>query len=114
MSKIKITVDSTCDLSPELLEKYQISVSPLYIVKDGKSLKDGVLHRRIFTIMWIRPEMLQRLLRSRLLIILNFLSRLWKKDMKLFISISAPDFPAVTKMPALQQKSSAMFIRWIL
>ena len=42
MSKIKITVDSTCDLSPELLEKYQISVSPLYIVKDGKSLKDGV------------------------------------------------------------------------
>lgn len=37
---IKITADSTCDLSPELCEKYGISILPLYIVKEGKSYKD--------------------------------------------------------------------------
>lgn len=38
--KIKITADSTCDLSPELTEKYGIDILPLYIVKEGKSYKD--------------------------------------------------------------------------
>lgn len=42
MAKVKITVDSTCDLSQALLEKYDISVRPLYIVKGGESLQDGV------------------------------------------------------------------------
>jgi DegV family protein with EDD domain len=40
--KIKICADSTCDLSPELVEKYDIGILPLYIVKDGVSLADGV------------------------------------------------------------------------
>ncbi len=40
--KIKITADSTCDLSPQLLERYQISIVPLYINMEGKSYKDGV------------------------------------------------------------------------
>ena len=40
--KIKISADSTCDLSPELLEAYQIGIAPLYIVRDGQSLVDGV------------------------------------------------------------------------
>lgn len=39
---IKILSDSTCDLSPELLEKYNISLIPLTIVKDGKAFSDGV------------------------------------------------------------------------
>ncbi len=39
---IKITADSTCDLSPELCEKYGVTMLPLYIVKDGKSYKDMV------------------------------------------------------------------------
>ena len=39
---IKITADSTCDLSEELVKKYDIEILPLYIVKDGKSYKDGV------------------------------------------------------------------------
>ena len=39
--KIKITADSTCDLSPELIEKYDIRIPPLYIVRDGQSLVDG-------------------------------------------------------------------------
>lgn len=38
---IKITADSTCDLSPELLEKYNITISPLYVVKNGVALADG-------------------------------------------------------------------------
>ena len=40
--KIKISADSTCDLSQDLIEKYGIGITPLYIVKDGKALRDGV------------------------------------------------------------------------
>ena len=40
--KIKITADSTCDLSPELLERYQITQTPLSVIKDGKAYLDGV------------------------------------------------------------------------
>ena len=39
---IKISTDSTCDLSPELIQRYDIGISPLYIVRDGESLVDGV------------------------------------------------------------------------
>lgn len=49
---IKITADSTCDLSKELVEKYNITILPLYIVKDGKSYKDGLeITPRIFLTM---------------------------------------------------------------
>ena len=37
---IKITSDSTCDLSPELLQKYDVAILPLYVVKGGKHYKD--------------------------------------------------------------------------
>lgn len=40
--KIKITCDSTCDLSPELVKKYDITVIPLYVIKGEKSLRDGI------------------------------------------------------------------------
>lgn len=39
---IKIISDSTCDLSKELIEKYDISIIPLTVIKDGKSYSDGV------------------------------------------------------------------------
>ena len=39
---IKISADSTCDLSPQLIARYDIGISPLYIVRDGESLVDGV------------------------------------------------------------------------
>ncbi|MBR2323627.1 MAG: DegV family protein [Clostridia bacterium] len=39
---IKITADSTCDLSKELIEKYEIEIIPLYVVVDGKAYKDTV------------------------------------------------------------------------
>ena len=39
---IKISADSTCDLSPDLIARYAIGISPLYIVRDGESLVDGV------------------------------------------------------------------------
>lgn len=42
MSKVKITADSTCDLSPELIEKYQVAIRPLYVVKGDKAYQDGV------------------------------------------------------------------------
>ena len=40
--KIKILSDSTCDLSPELLEKYDITLVPLTIIKNGEAFSDGV------------------------------------------------------------------------
>ena len=40
--KIKILSDSTCDLSAELLQKYDISLVPLTIVKDGNAFSDGI------------------------------------------------------------------------
>ncbi len=39
---VKIISDSTCDLSPELLKKYDISVTPLFVTMNGKSGKDGI------------------------------------------------------------------------
>ena len=39
---IKITSDSTCDLTKELLEKLQITLVPLTIIKDGEAYSDGV------------------------------------------------------------------------
>ena len=39
---VKIIADSTCDLSKDLLEKYEISVLPLHIVLGDKEYKDGL------------------------------------------------------------------------
>lgn len=42
MGKIKIVADSTCDLSKDLIEEFDITVMPLCIVMDDKSYYDGV------------------------------------------------------------------------
>lgn len=42
MARIKILSDSTCDLTPALLQKYDITLTPLTVVKAGKSFRDGV------------------------------------------------------------------------
>ena len=40
--RVKIIADSTCDLSPELLERYDIAITPLCVIKDGRDFHDGV------------------------------------------------------------------------
>ncbi len=40
--KIKIISDSTCDLSPELLEAYDITLTPLMVTIGDKTGKDGL------------------------------------------------------------------------
>ena len=40
--KIKISADSTCDLSPELLRKYDIGITPLSVIIDGEVYHDGI------------------------------------------------------------------------
>lgn len=40
--KIKISADSTCDLSKEYVEAHDIGILPLVVVKDGESFMDGV------------------------------------------------------------------------
>lgn len=40
--RIKISADSTCDLPRELVEKYDIGIMPLYIIRDEVALRDGI------------------------------------------------------------------------
>ncbi len=42
MNKIRIVADSTCDLSQELISKYDLTIIPLCIILDEKSYFDGV------------------------------------------------------------------------
>lgn len=42
MPKIKITCDSTCDLSPELYDRYRIAVIPLCVSLGARLCRDGV------------------------------------------------------------------------
>ena len=39
--KVKIISDSTCDLSPELIAKYDIDILPLHILLDDSEFRDG-------------------------------------------------------------------------
>ena len=39
---IKITADSTCDLSKELVEKLNIAIFPLTIIKNNEAYADGI------------------------------------------------------------------------
>jgi len=38
--RVKISADSTCDLTQELIDRYNIGITPLYIIKDDKPYKD--------------------------------------------------------------------------
>lgn len=38
---VRILSDSTCDLSPELIEKYQITILPLHVLLDEEDFRDG-------------------------------------------------------------------------
>ena len=40
--KIKITADSTCDLSPELIKRFNVGIMPLHVVLGDKTCSDGV------------------------------------------------------------------------
>lgn len=39
---IKITADSTCDLSPELLNRLDITLTPLHVLIDDEEFRDGI------------------------------------------------------------------------
>lgn len=40
--RIKITSDSTCDLSADILQKHNITLMPLTVIKDGEAFQDNV------------------------------------------------------------------------
>lgn len=42
MKKVQIVADSTCDLSQDLIEKYNIAIIPLCIIMDDQSYFDGL------------------------------------------------------------------------
>lgn len=39
---VKISADSTCDLSESLIREYAITIAPLYVIKDEQSFRDGL------------------------------------------------------------------------
>ncbi len=41
-TQVKIMADSTCDLSPDLVKEYDVTLIPLQVVMDGKTYEDGV------------------------------------------------------------------------
>ncbi|MDR0397334.1 MAG: DegV family protein [Oscillospiraceae bacterium] len=41
MANVKILTDSTCDLTADIIERYNIGVIPLYVTLDKDSLRDG-------------------------------------------------------------------------
>ena len=49
--KIKITADSTCDLSPELVEKYNVGIMPLHV-----SLGKDDYHPTVFHLRFLRKK----------------------------------------------------------
>lgn len=40
--RIKVLSDSTCDLPQELIQKYDITIVPLTVIKDGNAYSDGI------------------------------------------------------------------------
>lgn len=42
MGEVKIFTDSTCDLTPDIIKQFDISVIPLYVGFDDGTLRDGV------------------------------------------------------------------------
>lgn len=40
--KVKIISDSTCDLSKEIIQKYNITIAPLYVILGNDTKKDGI------------------------------------------------------------------------
>ena len=38
--RVKITADSTCDLPQDIIDRYNIGLAPLYVIKDEKPYKD--------------------------------------------------------------------------
>ena len=40
--KIRITADSTCDLSADLLNRYNVALFPMTVIRNGEAFKDGV------------------------------------------------------------------------
>ncbi len=42
MNKVIITADSTCDLSKELIEEYNIKIIPLHVIFGEESFRDGI------------------------------------------------------------------------
>ena len=40
--KVRMTADSTCDLSPELVRKYDVGIAPLSVIMGGEVFHDGI------------------------------------------------------------------------
>lgn len=57
MAKIKVVTDSSVQLTPEEIDKYDITVVPLTITIDGETYTDGVdISREEFVKRWMHQK----------------------------------------------------------
>ena len=108
--KIKITSDSTCDLSPELIEKYNIAILPLYVVMGDDNLKDGeeATPEDIYSYV-DKTGVLPKTSAPNLSDYTDLFQNISMRDMtRLFILISAQIFQARTQPRALRRLTWVM------
>ena len=112
--RVKIISDSTCDLSPELLERYDIAITPLCVIKDGKEFHDGVdiTPADIFTHVDGGGELCSTAAVSQFEYTQMF-TRYAKEYDRSCRSTSARISPAATRTRALPRRSSTTSLWWI-
>ena len=100
---VKIISDSTCDLTPDLLSKYDIDILPLHILLGEKEYKDGkdITPDQIYS--WsdanntpLHPLFLKPSICSALM---------WRKDAILSVSRSLTVCPLPAMLCSLRQKN---------
>lgn len=112
--KVKVTADSTCDLSPELLARYDVTLAPLTVIKDGQAFADGVTitPRDIFMHVAAGGSLC-----STAAVSVGEYQALFPATpgpaTDWFILRSAGSFPLATKTPASPQRNSPMYVWWI-
>ncbi len=107
---IKITADSTCDLSKEILYEMDITLTPLVVMIGEKAYHDGVdIVPQISSAMLsvtIYPAKLRRLTRMNTNVSLKQYHRSMKRS---YIYVLAPVSLLVIKMHFWRRKNSKMY-----
>ena len=103
---VKIISDSTCDLTPDLLSKYDIDILPLHILLGEKEYKDGINITRIKSIpgqMLIKrhPKPPHPLFLKQS----SYFALMWRKDAISSVSRSLTVCPLPAMLCSLRQKN---------
>ena len=90
---VKIISDSTCDLTPDLLSKYDIDILPLHILLGEKEYKDGIniTPDQIYSWLFLKQS--------------SYFALMWRKDAISSVSRSLTVCPLPAMLCSLRQKN---------